>query len=269
MTNSNLCETYAINQVLKGKRIIVTREKKQSQSMCKRIHDYGGTCIQVPLISYTPVSFSPKEKEELLADVEQATWVIFTSQNAFHFFIELVPNLSILEDKHIAVVGDKTAAYLKSFGLEPDLSPKRFTSRALYEQILQEVNGQETSFFIPVSQMANQQWIQDLRKKGYQIKSKTIYHTVKNEASKQLLRDCFHRKVVDVVTLASSSAVTFFVQMVQELNLDKFSARVIYACIGSKTAAVAKKYGLAPIIVPKKYTTNTMIDAVCQYYMEE
>ncbi|MTT31731.1 hypothetical protein GMB86_06855 [Terrilactibacillus sp. BCM23-1] len=268
MTNSNLCETYAINQVLKGKRIIVTREKKQSQSMCKRIHGYGGTCIQVPLITYNPVSFSPKERDELLADVQQATWVIFTSQNAFHFFNELIPDLTILRDKHIAVVGDKTAAYLRTFGLEPDLSPKRFTSRALYEQILQEMNSHEMSF-IPVSQMANQQWIQDLRKKGYQIKSKTIYHTLKNEASKQLLHDYFHRKLVDVVTLASSSAVTFFVQMVQELNLDEFSAGVVYACIGSKTAAVAKKYGLAPVIVPKKYTTNAMIDAVCQYYMEE
>ncbi|MEJ2588843.1 MAG: uroporphyrinogen-III synthase, partial [Deltaproteobacteria bacterium] len=75
----------------------------------------------------------------------------------------------------------------------------------------------------------------------------------------------------DMVTFTSSSTVTNFVGMFEDLRQDLYGwmERVAVACIGPITAKTARKEGLSVSVIPDAYTIDALTRSVVTYFSSD
>ena len=70
-----------------------------------------------------------------------------------------------------------------------------------------------------------------------------------------------------MVVFTSSSTVTNLAGLVRPKRLAESLQGVAVACIGPITAGTARELGLQVDLVPEKYTTASLIEAMEEYYL--
>ncbi len=241
---------------LEGKKILLTRPKDQNPEWADRLELIGAIPVIFPLIEISAPEGST-EMEEVLAQMYQYDWVVFTSINAARYSLEITNRILLMSHKvYIAAIGSKTAAYLEGHGLEVDFMPLIFTSANLSEEI-DDIRNKK--ILLPRTNIADDDLANELRQKGATIKEITVYNThIVNDKhdSLQQVAD----EGLDVITFASPSAIEAFCDM----KIDKKKAKI--ACIGPVTAGKALQLGLKVDIVAEKYTTEGLTEAMIDYF---
>ena len=117
-----------------GKRIILTRPRRQVGEMASRVEALGGQAVLLPTMEIEPPGdWSPVDRAlERLPDYH---WLVFSSSNGVHSFIERLQHsgrdLRALGRLQLAVIGPATAEALRSYHLEPDVMPNEYNSEGL------------------------------------------------------------------------------------------------------------------------------------------
>jgi len=241
---------------LKGKKILLTRPKDQNKEWAERLESLGAIPVLFPLIEITAAQDS-SEIEEVLSQIYQYDWIVFTSINAARHSLEILNKILLMSHKiYIAAIGSKTAAYLEDHGLEVDFMPLIFTSANLADEI---DDIQNKKILLPRTNIADDNFTAELRQRGATVKEITVYNThIVNDKHDEL------QKIVDegldVITFASPSAVEAF----YEMGIDKKNDKI--ACIGPVTADKATKLGLGVDIIADKYTTEGLTEAMLDYF---
>lgn len=254
--------------VLKGKNIGVTRTEQQSKQLAELIRLQGGHPVFCPLLNIQPLHFPPWKLERLLADLEQADWVVFTSINSVKYLLALNIDRQKLSMKKIAVVGKKTAQYLEKNGFKVHLYPDRYTAHDLAELLISEYSP-GMLVFLPEGNLARPDLKQRLRQKGMNIKNWTVYETTADLTGQQALITALKKNALDFVTFFSPSAVTFFDECVKMDIGTKKRCYPVIACIGSVTSEKAASLGYQEVIVPEEYTSEALLEAIGRYIKEE
>ncbi|NAP01174.1 uroporphyrinogen-III synthase, partial [Halomonas sp. MG34] len=109
---------------LMQKNILVTRGAEQANLFADKITQPGGNPVVVPLLEIVC-----KETEvtwEVLRNLSQYDWILFTSANGVDCFFELRKKLesSSSISAKIATVGEKTSSALKQYGYEETFTPE-------------------------------------------------------------------------------------------------------------------------------------------------
>src|SRR5437764_15164477 len=111
---------------LSGKRIVVTRTRKQASVLSNKLRSFGAQVIELPTIRIEPPT-DLREFAELVQDAHIYDMIAFTSANGveafFEIFFKLYDDAREIGGARIAAIGPATAQRVKEFHFHVDLQP--------------------------------------------------------------------------------------------------------------------------------------------------
>ncbi|MDY0188251.1 MAG: uroporphyrinogen-III synthase, partial [Syntrophus sp. (in: bacteria)] len=254
-------------QSLFGKGVVITRPEPQAASMATLLRDAGARVIAFPTIRIAP----PESWDGLDAAIQRLetyAWLIFTSANGVHYFLERLraagKDLRDLKGIRLCTIGPATAAVLEGQGLRVDLVPETYLSEgvvAAFERY--NLSGQR--ILLPRAEKARDVIPDGLARRGAFVDVVTAYRTVNSGRKATELAGQIARGHVDVLTFTSPSTVTNFLEIMGPEFLP-IPAGIRVACIGPVTAAAARKAGLPVDILQETYTVQGLVESLKDFF---
>ncbi len=259
-----------------GKKILITRTRKQAGTLKELLREEGALVLEVPVIEIKPL-FEEHLKERL-KKVSEYDWIIFTSQNGVEIFFKKLFEAGFdsraLGRVKIAVIGKATFESLKRFGIIPDLIPeKEFTQEGLlsaFESIKEEIKGKRIGIFR--AKEARDVLPEGLKSLSCEVEVIPVYETILPEESKSLIKKVFTEEKPEVITFTSSSTVSHFFSLLKEVFPDKWTYlldEVKFASIGPVTSKTLEEFGFKAYIEAKEYTISGLIQAIKEYFSKK
>jgi len=250
-----------------GKRVLVTRTRKQASTLVELLEEEGAETVEFPTIEIVP----PERWDEIDNAIENLgsyNWIIFTSVNGVEFFFNRLKakKKSIVEFKgvKIATIGEQTGRAVENLGLNVDIIPYEFMAEGVVESF-RGIDIKGKRILIPRAKEAREILPVELQKMGADVNIVTAYKTEKpNPERVEEIKGMLRSGEIDVITFASSSTVRNFLSI---FGKDKEPLlRSTIACIGPITAEPLREIGIEPQIIPKKYTIEGLVREIVDYF---
>ncbi|WP_335869163.1 uroporphyrinogen-III synthase [Bacillus sp. 2205SS5-2] len=251
---------------LKGKEILITRGAEQAVPFSQYIERLGGVAHAVPLLAFR--AYEDKRESVFIKQIDHYDWVVFTSQNAVDFFLKFLRKYSVSFaslNVSIGAVGSKTEEYLSQLGFSVAFRPSRFTAEDFAQEFM-ELIKRDHNVLIPKGKLASSEIKIRLNTRSQRCDEWIVYETFIPDNSIEEMHSLLSKQTLDVITFTSSSAVRFFLQTLENFQMDV--PDLIYACIGPKTKATAEELGLFVQICPNTFTIEEMIKEIIYFYQE-
>ena len=253
-----------------GRHVVVTRAREQASEFKTILADLGADCIEFPTIAVEP----PPSWEPLDAAVNALStydWIIFTSVNGVHFFMERLRladrDVRGLHGVQLAAIGPKTAEALEQYGLRPDLVPEEYRAESLLEGLShKEIKGKR--FLLPRALAAREVLPETLRQWGAHVDVVPAYQTVLPPERSTEMMERLRSGKIDCLTFTSSSTVSNFFSMFEKGSILPLLKNVCIACIGPVTAKTAEAFGLAADVMPSEYTIAGLAGAIRAHFTD-
>lgn len=247
-----------------GKRIAVTRTRKQAGEMVAQLRALGADAYELPTIRIEP---APNKREfyELVLDAHVYDWIIFTSPNGvdafFTAFFEIFRDAREIGGARIAAIGPATAERVRSYHLQVDLQPEKYVAESIIEELQKETTVENLKFLLPRAEGAREVLAVELTKLGAIVDEAIAYRTVPEteDVSGGIAR--FREEGADMITFTSSSTAENF--MALKLPMPKGIAT---ASIGPITSKTMKSLGLKVEVEAKQHDIPGLIAAITKYY---
>jgi uroporphyrinogen III methyltransferase/synthase len=256
------------NRPLFGKRILVTRARRQAGILSKLLAERGALPVELPTIVIQPIPHNEKLERAIL-DLARYQWLIFTSVNVVETVFDTLRALTLdsraLHGLKIAAIGPATGKALEARGIIPDLCPDIFTTESLLSRFHdRNITGQR--FLLPRTDIADEQLAKGLAGLGASVEEIVAYRTIPDVDAIKRAREMLSLKQLDVVTFTSSSTVTNLVATLDDAELLK---GVKIACIGPRTAETVLKAGLKPDVIARAHTIPGLVAAMEELFRKE
>lgn len=239
---------------------MVTRAADRSHELIDLLEGRGAAVDVVPLIHIGP----PPRERALQAAIDAAddfAWIVFTSVNGVEAFARRRKR-ALGVNPHIAAIGPATSeAVATRLGRPPHIVPARYVAEAVVDALV-ETASPGASVLLVQAQDARPVLAHRLKLARFAVTAVAAYSTVMQAPADIEARIA----TVDVVTLASASAVR---SLVDALGADAAASKLrgrIVACIGPVTEAEARRAGLHVELVPERSTVDGLVEALCRYY---
>ncbi len=247
-----------------GKRIVVTRSRKQSSALSGKLRILGADVYELPTIRIEPPE-NLRDFGELVRDAFQYDWLIFTSVNGveafFDMFYRLYNDSRSIGNVKIAAIGPATAQRIKDFHLAVDLQPKEYVAEAIISELLEFGSVDNLKFLLARAQGAREFLSKRLTELGAIVDEAIAYRTVPETADPSGGLDRFRAEGADLITFTSSSTVENF--LVLQLRLP---GTLKTASIGPITSETMRKNGLKVDVEAAKYDIDGLVDAIVGLY---
>jgi uroporphyrinogen III methyltransferase/synthase len=204
---------------LRGKRVVVTRTRKQASRMSRQLRELGADVLEMPTIRIRRSQGEEmREFAQLVADVHSYDWLLFTSPNAVEYFFDAF--FLIREDARelggvrIAVVGPGTAAKLKEYHIGVDLMPETHVAEAMAEAFKEQIGSVENMTMLWVrAKGARKVLSKELNEAGAILDEAIAYETVPETEDPTGAVKRFGEEGADIVTFTSASTVEGFLDL--------------------------------------------------------
>jgi uroporphyrinogen-III synthase len=196
-----------VNDGLKGARILVTRPKHQSDTLCQLIEQQGGVPVRFPTIEIVSLddNISATNAFNLLSN---AQWLIFTSANAVNFAMSTIGGkIRQFSKARIVAIGKATAKTLNLAGIEIDVLPENgFDSEALLAMPqMQQVSNQ--SILIVKGKGGREELANGLRLRGANVNYLDVYKRVMPDHDNTELTGLLTNNNLSVIVITSGEAL--------------------------------------------------------------
>ncbi|GGD03363.1 uroporphyrinogen-III synthase [Pontibacillus salipaludis] len=252
---------------LKGRRILVTRSAEQAASFTNCIEQQSGISVEIPLLYFKSVP--SLENMDILRRLNTFKWIIFTSSNGVHFFMELCERyqipLSVIKERSIAAVGRKTANTLAYYNVETNFMPDTYTGEALGEAFLNERD--HGAVLVVQGNLARQKVVETIRP-YMDVETAIMYETRVNVKIKEVFNRALQENQLDALTFTSPSTVKAFKQLI-EPSLFEHIQSTLCMCIGPTTEKEAEQAGFTHRVIPDHQTVEGMCEALGSYFREK
>jgi uroporphyrinogen III methyltransferase/synthase len=256
------------SDVLRGKRILVTRARSQALSLVQRIESLGGEVVEFPTIEIRP----PESYDRLDQSINQIgiyDWLMFTSVNGVEQFLnrfeKLGKNIADLAGIEVGAIGPETAKRLTAAQIQPSLVPKRYQAEGILEALISEtVLGKR--ILIPRAAKARDILPDTLRQWGARVDVVEAYQTVLPQVDVSALCKALREGTIDMITFTSSSTATNFAAMLRDQDLPRLLSRAVIACIGPITRKTVEDLGMRPEVVSEEFTIPGLVSAMVDYF---
>ncbi|MEE8419194.1 MAG: uroporphyrinogen-III C-methyltransferase, partial [Dehalococcoidales bacterium] len=118
------------NRPLSGKRVLVTRARRQASALSKLLAEKGARPVELPAIDILPLQ-NTSELDGAILDLSNYDWIIFTSVNGVSAFWERLRELKLdsraLSGLKTGAIGPATAEALEAVGIIADFIPQTYT----------------------------------------------------------------------------------------------------------------------------------------------
>jgi uroporphyrinogen III methyltransferase/synthase len=247
-----------------GRRIVVTRTRKQASDLSAKLRNLGADDYELPTIRIEPPD-NLMEFGELVRDVFQYDWVIFTSVNGvdafFDMFYRLYDDARSIGNVKIAAIGPATAQRIKSFHLSVDLQPKEFVAEAIVDGLLELGSVENLKFLVVRALGAREVLPKRLVELGGIVDEATAYKTVPETDDSSGALERFRSEGADLVTFTSSSTVENFLA----LKLP-WPTQIKTASIGPITSETMRKNNLPVDVEAARYDVDGLVSSVLKLY---
>ncbi len=261
----------AQSMFLKGKRVLVTREESQAQSLCAMISEHGGVPVLVPLLSFQRSNLDEwKDAGEKARRIQTFDWLIFTSKNGIHYFMELAKEMDLPLNRlpKIAVIGKKTEMELDKHGLQAAFIPKTYVAEAFLPEFLEVIHKDET-VLIAKGDLARDYIYKGLCAWHIQAEEAIVYSNKPPEGADACLINTLKEQAIDLFLFTSPSAVETFMRIVCEAGLQEKMQGKAVVTIGPVTKERAERLGLSVDVSPEQYTIEHMLNEIDLYYQNK
>jgi uroporphyrinogen III methyltransferase/synthase len=247
-----------------GKRIVVTRTRKQAGKLSGQLRELGADVIELPTIRIEPPT-DLREFAELVQDAHSYDWIVFTSANGvdafFEIFFKLYDDAREIGGAKIATIGPATAQRVKEFHLHVDLQPAEFVAEEVIKEF-EKVGGIENlRILIARAQRARDLLPKRLSVMGAIVDEAFAYQTIPETHDVTGAQRRLASEGADLITFTSSSTVENFL----DLKLP-WPAGMKVASIGPVTSATARARGLNVDVEAKRHDLAGLVEAIRKFY---
>jgi uroporphyrinogen III methyltransferase/synthase len=247
-----------------GKRIVVTRTRKQASALSSELRALGADVIELPTIRIEPPT-DLREFAELVQDAHSYDWIVFTSANGvdafFEIFFKLYDDAREIGGPRIAAIGTATAQRVKDFHLHLDLQPPNFIAEGIVKEFEKAGGIENLRILIARAEQARDLLPKALASMGAIVDEGFAYKTVPETRDVTGARARFSKEGADLITFTSSSTVENF------LNLKlPWPPAMKLASIGPITSATARERGLTVDVEAKQHDIPGLVAAIQQFY---
>ncbi len=249
-----------------GKKVFVTRPKRQAKSLVDLVQGLGGEAVELPTIKVLP----PKDSslfEKALLSLRDYDWVIVTSVNGVRAVAACIEKLGISPDdltsRKLGAIGPATGRVLAELYREADLIPKEYVSDAFPDE-LGDVSGK--AFLLPRADIARKNFAETLRERGATVTDVAAYSIVPNLSPELVaqVREMTEEERPDYFMVTSSSTARGLISLLKEAKKPHWINEVTFASIGPITAKTVEDYGIKKQIVAKEYTIDGLVEALLE-----
>jgi uroporphyrinogen III methyltransferase/synthase len=249
---------------LSGKRIVVTRTRKQAGALTEQLRDLGADVIELPTIRIEPPT-DLRAFAELVQDAHAYDWIVFTSPNGvnafFDLFYKLYDDAREIGAARIAAIGPATAQRLKDFHLHVDLQPEEFVAESLVREFRKEGGIENLRVLVARAEKARDLLPKELSALGAIVDEGFAYRTVPETRDDIGARRRLLEEGADLITFTSSSTVENFLAL--ELP---WPAKMQVASIGPITSKTARDRGLDVAIEARRHDIPGLIEAIRKFF---
>ena len=246
-----------------GKRIVVTRTRKQAGVLSAQLRELGADVYELPTIRIDP----PKDLlafGQLVQDAHSYDWLIFTSPNGvesfFDLFFKIYDDAREIGGAKIAAIGPGTAAKIKEYRLAVDLIPEKHVAEGLAEAIENQGSIDNLRMLWVRAEEARDVLSKRLLAKGVILDEAIAYRTVAETEDPTGAAERFKTEGADIITFTSSSTVEHFLDLGLPLpeNLQ-------IASIGPITSKTIRDEGMNVDIEAENHDIPGLVEAVRKF----
>ena len=253
---------------MRGRTILVTRQREQAGEMIREIELRGASAVVVPMIAIGPPP-SWTECDAAIGRLASYDLLVFASVNAVESFIGRTHTLGVpaqvLARCRALAVGDATASALGRAGIPVVFVPGEFDGASLASAPVGPLERKRV--LLPRGNIARSTVPDILRERGAAVDTVTVYVTTGPE---RVVAASLVRRVLsgefDVVTFASPSAASNFGALFRADELGAVPDHARVAVIGPTTADAARALGLPPDIIARESTSGGLVRSIEEFY---
>ncbi|GAA1763230.1 uroporphyrinogen-III synthase [Streptomonospora arabica] len=252
-----------------GWRVLVPRTREQASGLADQLRGFGAVPESVPTISVEPPR-TPQQMERAVRGLVTGRyqWVAFTSVNAVKAIKERFEEYGLdaraFAGVKVAAVGEQTAAALREFGIQPDLTPPPDSQSGAglvevwppYDAELDPIER----VLLPRADIATETLSSGLSGLGWEVDDVTAYRTVRAAPPPAPVREAIKGGGFDAVLFTSSSTVRNLVGIA-----GKPHNTTVIAVIGPETAKTAREFGLRVDVTAPKASVSALAEALAEY----
>ncbi len=248
-----------------GKRVVVTRTRKQASQLSSRLTERGAEVLEIPTIRVEP-SEDRQAVIDVLMELNSYNWLVFTSPNGvdmfFDMFFKAFPDLRDLGGVRIAAVGPATAAKLKALHLTVDVMPEKYLTTEVAKAINEYESLENLKVLLMRAKVANPDLPKQLVALGAIVDDVACYQTVMETEDLTGHAEDFAENGADAITFTSSSTVeNFHARFDLPAMVEKFPEMRL-ASIGPETSKALVALGLQPDIEAEEHTIAGLVHAL-------
>jgi uroporphyrinogen III methyltransferase / synthase len=255
------------NRPLLGKRVVVTRTRKQASVLSNKLRALGAHIIELPTIRIEPPT-DLREFAELVQDAHIYDWIVFTSANGveafFHIFFKLYDDAREIGGARIAAIGPATAQRVKDFHLHVDLQPQEFIAEDVVREFQKQGSIENLKILVVRAEKARDVLPKELSALGAIVDEAFAYRTVPETRDTSGARRQLAREGADLITFTSSSTVENFLA----LGLP-WPKGMQVASIGPITSKTARDHGLKIDVEAKRHDIDGLVEAIRKFFGEK
>lgn len=248
-----------------GKKIVVTRTRRQASTLSKQLALLGADVIELPTIRIEPAQ-DQLEFGQLVQDCHTYEWIVFTSPNGvdafFTMFDKLYNDARSIGGARIACVGPGTAEKVRSRHLAVDLMPeKNFVAEGLVKAFDQHQNMENVNVLWVRGAETREVIANGLTAMGAIVDEAIGYRTVAETEDNLEALARLKNEGADMITFTSASTVEHFLDLhVQLPDTCKI------ASIGPVTSAAIKKYDFNVDVEARESTIPGLVAAIEKFW---
>lgn len=235
-----------------GKKVLVTRDRRQAGEFSDKIEKMGGVAVELPFIEIE--STLDKVDKEMLKSYSA---LLFNSPNGVREFMNKIEDIRDIAHLKIGAVGSKTKELLEGYKIKADFIPTEYLVERLAEEAVNHTQAGEKILIITsdISPCDTDKFNSIYDRHFDKI---IAYKTKKIIREKEEVLNTL--KKVEVVTFLSSSTVDAFMASIE--NDVESVKNIKFASIGPVTSETMRKYGLTVDFEAKVYDVNGIIEAI-------
>jgi uroporphyrinogen-III synthase len=254
---------------LAGKRIVVTRARRQASSLVAALTELGADVIELPTIETVALE-SYEALDEALRNIGRYHCLIVTSANTAKVLAERLSVLGIdpecLCGQCKVAIGSATARAMFEQGMPAGIIPKRYVAESLLAELGDEVK--ESRILLARAAIARDVIPDELTRLGAVVDVVDAYRTIIPDGAADRFREVFRdaSRLPDVVTFTSSSTVKHFFRLWQDAGFSGIPEGIAALSIGPITSATLREFGWEPEVEAACHDVEGLTVAVLQQF---
>lgn len=242
-----------VQRPLSGIRVGVTGTRQFVQKLESVLKQQGAQTQVVSSSQVTPLQWG----QILKRNWNDPCWLVFTSANGVRIFFEALRrekmDLRRFARCKFAVIGKATGEILSQYGIQPDLCPDTYTSKALAQQLCESIQPGESAVLLRAKHSADI-LPQMLKERGITVQETAVYDVEEIQSE-----HCDLEKL-DYLTFASAGGVRQFFQKYKSIP-----KTITCVCIGTVTAKEFAQHDPRSCLLADRAEISSMVQVICEH----